>query len=132
MLSAMAKTNPCLTVLIVPSVFAPPDAIVGKGRVSETKEGTSCSSLNAIPSLVVPLAQQEKSARAGQPLPSNYEFDLTGPNSGAEPLIDRRAVLVSQRNYVDVLTGDHRSPLVGQIKKMLAFLGEDNFNDGHN
>ena len=47
----------------------------------------------------------------------------TRPDSGAQPLVDRRAVLVSQRNYVDVLLGDHRSPLVGQIKEMLAFLG---------
>jgi len=42
------------------SFFAPPMRLWGKGRVSETNEETGCSSLKAISSLVVPLAQQEE------------------------------------------------------------------------
>src|SRR6476646_5471562 len=46
----------------------------------------------------------------------------TGPNGGVQPLIDRRAMLVSKRNFVKVLTGGHRSPLLGQIQKSFTLL----------
>ena len=55
----------------------------------------------------------------------------TRPNGGAQPLLDRGAMSVSQRNFVNFWIGRQRPPLVGQIKKMLALLGEKHFVRGH-
>jgi len=40
-----------------------------------------------------------------------------------QPSVDRGAMSVSPRNFVNFWIGRHRPPLVGQIKEMLAFLG---------
>jgi hypothetical protein len=42
---------------------------------------------------------------------------------GAQPRGDRGAMSVSQKKFVNFWSGRHRPPLVGQIEKMLAFLG---------
>ena len=60
----------------------------GKGRVSETKEGMRCSSLNAISSLGVHSAQQKKSGRPYGKAPA-LEYagaegnEIRHPNAGS-------------------------------------------------
>ena len=49
----------------------------GKGRVSETREGMRCSSLNAMSSLDVPLAQQDEVR--GRPYGKPRRLNTPGP-----------------------------------------------------
>jgi hypothetical protein len=47
----------------------------------------------------------------------------TRPNDEAQPLIDRRAMSFSRRNFVNFCTGRHRPPFIGQVQEPLALLG---------